>query len=370
MKKRCFFIGTPGGTGAVASHFCALGRELAARGHEVKFLIPRADAAASPGGGNPELLVWPSARPTGLRDALFLAKLIRRFRPDCFMANFAAVNWMCVVGWLLRVEHRNIFYHTLRSQIEFDLRNTSRLKLNLLRFRKRFVFRLATGLLANSSAGAEDLLTGYGVPESKCTVQYLGLADPCVSQPMLPVEAREDTVLCVGRLHPSKGQDILIDAIAGLEVPANGTGFHFLGKGPALSDLQKRATEKGVADRCVFEGALKHAEVLSRMSRAKAVVVPSRTEAFGLVNVEAISMATPVVAARVGGIPEIVRDGEEGLLFAPGDAASLTEKLATLLCDVELRKRLGNNGRDRYLRTFELKQRVKNHARFLEDSRG
>jgi glycosyltransferase involved in cell wall biosynthesis len=247
-----------------------------------------------------------------------------------------------------------------------DLQNTSPVTLKLLRLRKRFVYGLATGLVANSAAALQDLQSGYGVPSSKCAVQHLGVADPRQRLPLVPVEAREDTVLCVGRLHPSKGQDILIDAISKLGPSANGTRFHFLGNGPALEDLRRRAVEKDVAGRCVFAGTMKHEEVVSRMSQAKAVVAPSRSEAFGLVNVEAISVATPVVASCVGGIPEIVRDGVEGLLFAPGDSASLAGKLATLLSDIELRKRLGSNGRDRFLRAFELKQRVRDHANFLE----
>jgi len=216
MKNRCYFIGTPGGTGVVARHFFALGRELAARGNTVKLLTPRAADATSPDDENPEVLVWPSPRPTCLRDALFLGKEIRRSRPDCVVANFAAVNWICLVGWLLRVKHRIVFYHTLRSAIEMDLQNTSLVTLKLLRLRKRFVYSLATSLVANSAAALKDLQFGYGVPRGKCAVQHFGLADPCERLPIVAVEAREDTVLCVGRLHPSKGRDILIDAISRL----------------------------------------------------------------------------------------------------------------------------------------------------------
>jgi hypothetical protein len=97
-----------------------------------------------------------------------------------------------------------------------DLQNTSLVTLKLLRLRKGFVYSLATSLVANSAAALKDLQFGYGVPRGKCAVQHFGLADPCERLPIVAVEAREDTVLCVGRLHPSKGQDILIDAISRL----------------------------------------------------------------------------------------------------------------------------------------------------------
>jgi glycosyltransferase involved in cell wall biosynthesis len=369
MKKGGCFIGTPGGTGAVASHFAALGEELARRGHEVKMLVPRGASISSETGANPEFLSWPSSRPTKLADALFLARLIIRCRPELVFANFAAVNWMLLVGWLARVPCRIAFYHTLSSQIEKDTQAPQASRLRMQRFRKRQVFRLATHIVANSKATQRDARCTYRLPVGICTAQALGLVDPADRLILSSGRERQDLVVCTGRLHASKGQDVLINALA-LNPQAWGTNrVLFLGSGPRLEPLRQLARERGVADYCTFAGAVSHAEVLSHMSRAKAVVVPSHSEAFGFVNVEALAVGTPVIASAVGGIPEVVRDGVDGLLVPPADPESLADALLKLLGNPSLREQFGRSGRQRFLDSYELSKVVVEQANWLESIR-
>src|SRR5437868_92767 len=120
MHKFCYFIGSPGGASAVSRQFEALGKELLGRGHEVRIISPVSEIDGDGGRRGTANLAWPSPRPTRSADALFLTRLIRRYHPDCMVANFAAVNWMCLIGWLLRVKHRIAFYHTLTSQLDRD----------------------------------------------------------------------------------------------------------------------------------------------------------------------------------------------------------------------------------------------------------
>jgi len=95
-------------------------------------------------------------------------------------------------------------------------------------------------------------------------------------------------------------------------------------------------------------------------------VAPSRSEAFGLVNIEAMAMGTPVVASRVGGIPEIVRDGVDGFLFEPGNDLELGDRLLEVLSDRELREQMGRNARRRFLEEFESSLVAKRQADWLE----
>jgi len=89
------------------------------------------------------------------------------------------------------------------------------------------------------------------------------------------------------------------------------------------------------------------------MSRAKATVVPSRHEAFGLVNIESMSVGTPVIASEADGIREIVREGVDGCLVPPGDPKALARKLAHVLQDHSFRERLGGNARRRFLEEYD-----------------
>jgi glycosyltransferase involved in cell wall biosynthesis len=133
-----------------------------------------------------------------------------------------------------------------------------------------------------------------------------------------------------------------------------------------LDRLRQMAEQKGVASRCRFVGDVSPGEVLARMSRAKVTVVPSRHEAFGVVNLESMSVGTPVIASRVDGIQEIVRDGVDGYLVPPGDPTALSEKLARVLQDQALRERLGLNARQHFLEEYENTLVVRRQADWLE----
>jgi glycosyltransferase involved in cell wall biosynthesis len=173
-------------------------------------------------------------------------------------------------------------------------------------------------------------------------------------------------VVCAGRFDRTKGQDVLIEALALCEKKLGPTKIEFLGTGPLLESIRARAAQHGLLDRCVFRGVVSHAEVLGRMSRARLTVVPSRSEAFGLVNIESMAVATPVLASGVDGIPDIVRDGVDGFLVPPDDPGALAGQLVRLLQDQTLCRELGNNGRERFLSSYEQSKVVAAQADWLE----
>jgi glycosyltransferase involved in cell wall biosynthesis len=236
----------------------------------------------------------------------------------------------------------------------------------MLRFRKRQVFKLATHVVANSKAAQQDAQGSYGLRQGKCSAQPLGLADPAKWLPLALASEREDMVVCAGGFDRNKGQDVLIEALALCGEKLGTAKIEFLGAGPLLDSVRTRAGQFGLLDRCLFRGAVSHAEVLRHMSRAKAVVVPSRSEAFGFVNVESLAVGTPVIASRVGGIPEVVRDGVDGYLVPPDDPETLAGTLVKLLGNPALRELLGRNGRQRFLESYELSKVVIGQTDWLE----
>jgi glycosyltransferase involved in cell wall biosynthesis len=315
---------------------------------------------------NPATIIWPSRRPTRLADALFLGRLVLRFRPDCLVANFAAVNWMCIVGWLLRVKHRIAFYHTLSTQLDRDSQNGRKALGKFSWFRKKLVYKTATCIVGNSEAALLDAQAAFGIPAKKCKLWQYSMPDPAARFNLVASGEREDLLVCAGRLSPSKGQDVLLAALQLALTAATSTKVEFLGSGPNSDQLRRVAQERGLSQRCAFRGLVSNEEVLKRMSRAQITVVPSRNEAFGLVNVESMSVGTPVIASRVDGIPEIVRDGLDGYLVAPDDPRALAEKLTLVLRDLSLRERLGSNARQRFLDKYENQSVVHSQASWLQ----
>lgn len=371
MSGAGFIIGAPGGPGAVGKYFLSIAEELGRRGHRVRVVASRPGVKQA-SACNVEVLEWPSDRPTAISDALFLAKLIRAQRPHCLIANFAAVNWMCLIGRAYGVRQRIAFYHTLSTQIKRDFDGGS-IRARMMVLRKRAVFQSATAIAGISRAALLDAQTSWNVPESKCQLWQYSMLDPVNGKGVTAPEEREDTIACVARFNPSKGHNILLHALASIKQRLGATKVLFFGSGPMQDELQRLSTSLGLADRCVFYGQVDHAEVLARLSKAKLTAVPSLNEAFGLVNVESLAVGTPVVASRIDGIPEIIQDGVNGWLVPPGETGPLAQKIAETLEQPPLRAELSRNARRSFLDHFEefatlgkqvdhLEQDLLNHA--------
>jgi glycosyltransferase involved in cell wall biosynthesis len=366
INKPCYFIGTPVQPNAVSIHFQALAHELIRRGGDVIIITPPSEWEPAPINSDLHVRAWPSKRPTHFTDAVFLNRLIGSYKPRCLVANFAPVNWMCIVGWMRRVPIRIAWYHTLSTQIDSDWA-LARAKLITLRQRKKLVYRTATHLAVNSQAALEDAHTTFRIPREKCKVWRNSLGDPGQWLALRSSVDRDDVIVCAGRFDKTKGQDVLLEAfkLCANRVPS--TRIEFLGEGPFLESIRNSASRFGLLHRCVFRGMVSHKEVLQTMSRAKATVVPSRTEAFGLVNIESMSVGTPVIASAVGGVVDIVRDGMDGYLVPPADPGALAKSLLILLGDVELRQTIGQHARGRFLDVYERTKVVSAQADWLEN---
>jgi glycosyltransferase involved in cell wall biosynthesis len=153
-----------------------------------------------------------------------------------------------------------------------------------------------------------------------------------------------------------KGVAHLIEAIARLGSP--GPRLEIVGEGPERPSLEALAGRLGVADRVVFRGKIPPEELQASYARAAVCVLPSvldargDTEGLGVVLLEAMNHGTPVIASRVGGIPDIVEDGVSGLLVPPGDADALAAAVRRVRDDPALARRLGEGGRRRLHEQF------------------
>jgi glycosyltransferase involved in cell wall biosynthesis len=196
----------------------------------------------------------------------------------------------------------------------------------------------ASGILERVPYGADA--AAFDVPR--------GAADALRSR--LGFGDRDVVVAGVGRLIPVKGFEYLVDAYASAVASVPELRLVLVGDGDGRHTLETRVRELGVADTVVLTGAVSPREIPGFMAAADVVAVPSiRHGGYvdGLPNValEAMAGGRPVVGSRVGGIPELVRDGENGLLVPEKDARALADALVTLARDPGLRERLGASGR-------------------------
>jgi glycosyltransferase involved in cell wall biosynthesis len=155
-----------------------------------------------------------------------------------------------------------------------------------------------------------------------------------------------------GRLSGEKGLRTAITSAG-----AAGVALEIVGDGPEAPTLHRLVGETGA--NVTFTGRLPRGNVLERIRAARAVVLPSEWyENAPIAALEALASGVPVIGAQIGGIPEIVRHGETGLLFPPGDASALANGLRQLESDPELAFRLGRTGRDVVRREFSLDDQV------------
>ncbi len=165
-------------------------------------------------------------------------------------------------------------------------------------------------------------------------------------------------IVCVGTLHEVKGQTYLIDACGLLRNRQIDFQCHLIGEGPDRARLEAQAARLAISDRVHFHGCRPTHEVAARLAGADVLVAPSvptangQREGIPVVLMEAMAGGLPVVTSRLSGIPELVSDGVNGLLTAPGDAVALADALLRLHGDRELRRRLGQAGREKVLAEF------------------
>jgi glycosyltransferase involved in cell wall biosynthesis len=150
----------------------------------------------------------------------------------------------------------------------------------------------------------------------------------------------ERFVLFVGSLVPRKCPDLLLDALAETE-----TNCVFVGDGPMRAKLERRASELGLGDRVAFLGSVAPSELPSIYERADALVLPTVSDTFPLVALEAMACGTPVLGTRVSGLPEMIEDWSTGFLVKPGDVGQLAMGIRFLTGDDALRERMGANAR-------------------------
>jgi len=210
---------------------------------------------------------------------------------------------------------------------------------------ERLAARRSDAMIAISCSLADFTATHTGI--QPCIVHY-GL--PAPPAPPSRDHDRPLRLLAVGRLEEQKGHDLLIEAFA--SVARDNTALRLLisGEGSRRGSLADLASDLGVADKVQFLGWRSDVEVL--LAAADILVHPARWEGFGLVILEAMAAALPVVATRVGAIPEVVIDGETGLLVDQEDARGLAVAIRSLLHDNERRVRLGRAGFDRLREAF------------------
>lgn len=333
-------------------------------GNKVFVIVPKGKIKNIPSPETITVLEWPSVRPTQIKDAWFLLREMKGIRPDCFIANFGSTNLMVIIGMLYRIPVRIVWYHTM---VQANIRNSGP-KTNIQRlqiFRKKYIYRGATHIVVVSKAAADDIQSNFNVRPDAIKVFHNLLDDPgsglYENRSVIPLH-----FCSVGRLVSSKGFDILIQAAAKLCDEFPDLLLKIIGDGPLRTELTQLADAYQVGHRISFLGSISHKAVLSEMASSYATIHPTRDEAFGLVVMESLAVGTPVIASNVGGVPEIIRDGIEGLLVPSDSPEALAYAIRKLILSRNLRDVFSKNARTRYLDQFEMNRGIERLCAWID----
>jgi len=223
------------------------------------------------------------------------------------------------------------------------------------------IFSTASAIVAVSDFAANRLRDRFSDTGSRVYRIYNGI--DCDSfqpaEPSLP-----PLILSIGRLISKKGSDVLIDACASLRNSGQEFRCEIIGEGPLSAELQARIDRHGLGKQVLLVGPKTQADIAARLSRATLLVLPCRVDADGAMDnlptvvMEAMASSLPVVSTDVGGVAEMVRDGETGLLVSQNDPVATAEAIARLLDDVELARSFGREGRKRAKEIFSIEKNV------------
>jgi glycosyltransferase involved in cell wall biosynthesis len=256
-------------------------------------------------------------------------------------------------GFLWARRRTQRFVASLKGIIADELRNEAGMVRALLGQQARWErlnTRRADRVVVTSEYCAGVAHQVYGVPLTKLAVvpEAIDLDDwrrRFAAVPRRPVARR--VVLSVGRMYPRKRFPDLIEAVGLLRPRIPDLQLRIVGSGPDHGRLRILCRERGVSDVVTLLGEVSRSELAAEYVNADCFCLPSVQEGFGIVFLEAMAAALPVVACRAGAVPEVVRHGETGLLVTPRRPEELAMALERVLVDQRLRKELAEGGRIR-----------------------
>ncbi len=226
----------------------------------------------------------------------------------------------------------------------------------LARWRIGFAVRRAGAVTAVSEDLCRRVERLYGRP-----VRCLPNGVEPAAQTPLPAPSESDAFVFCGRLVAVKRLPFLLRAYAACVRRGIRTRLRIVGSGPEAAALERLVQELGIGDRVEFLGGLPHDQALAELARGRALVLTSASEGLPMVALEAMARARPVVASRVGGLPELITDGVEGWLFPPDQPEALIDRLMALDADPSAADRAGQLGRHRVEATFSIDRMVENY---------
>ena len=302
---------------------------------------------------NTNYLIW------SLRAA---RELLSTFEPDIVQADAGAGFGY---AWLSKEDSPPLVLHP-HGMEEFKTTPLKRAAYLPLRSATRYAARRAVRVIAPDSSMVDDVEEHLGdisekviVVPNAIDIEEIDRQPESVNLGELGIEDAHTLLLSVGRLEDNKGFVDLVNALADVvdEMPTKWR-WVLIGDGPARSKIDNAVRARGIGNHTLLTGATSEAVLHALYERADLFVHPTLYEGSSMVTLEAMAHRTPVIATRVGGIPDKVVDGISGLLVTPGDVEALGRSIAAAVSDRDMLNEWGVEGRRIAEEAFSWTQRT------------
>jgi len=207
------------------------------------------------------------------------------------------------------------------------------------------------------------LMNEYGCPDSKIIVKRVTINEDYISK-LSFLEKKDDLIMSVCRLHPIKGLEHGIEAVKLIKNKYPSLKYIIIGDGELKEGLINQVKELGLEKVVIFKGSITNEEVFKYMRKASVFLHPSVIAKDGdrdgipTSMIEAMYLKVPVISSKISGIPELVDDRVNGILTDPGDVNQIAEALKKLLNNKKLREKMGEKGREKVEKEFNIEKNV------------
>ncbi|MFX3622877.1 MAG: glycosyltransferase family 4 protein [Ectobacillus sp.] len=293
------------------------------------------------------------SHPFDLQAAWRIRKIAYEEKATTIHTQFLRENYIAILAKRLGAHVRVIWTYHVDVPMPFPLKAFNK------------VFTRENDAIICVSRFMKKQLLKKGVPSHKLHVIYNGIPDPFVPTPI--VRRKQKHIAVIGRLSKEKGLHFLLHGLAALRQSKPSIDWHcnIIGEGPLKAELASLAKELSLSGYVTFKGFQE--EVLSAYIQNDIIVIPSENESLSYVAIEALAMKKPVVATNIGGLPEVIKNEETGLLIPYGDTNAFARAITLLLENEDLCASLGEHGRAHYLQNFTYTKMIEETFRLYRE---
>ena len=313
---------------AIPDYFKYLGEEFNNKNFSVIFIFDGRAKKLPPNEKNIKYFTYPNKRPTKLKDFIFICKIIKKEKPVLCISNFGSTNIVTIASYIFRVSHRINYFHTSPQQLKIDSKRNPIYNW-FLRQRKILILKINTHVITNSSTMSDLITKSFKIEKDKISVLPYLLEKS--KNNWKPIEKREFSICIVGRLSLSKGHKNLLYAFNECIKIDPKLKLLIVGDGPEKNTLLKLTESLKQKDHVAFLGNIPNRDIGAIFSKCFASISASKSEAFGIVNIESLREGTPVICTDTEGSKDIIVNGENGFIVDLTKKNDLVRKIELVL---------------------------------------